>query len=119
MFSLDDYNYDLQEESIAQVPVADRETSRLLFVERIRDSFSDHHFYDLPGLLRPGDLLVVNNTRVVPAKLFGRKESGGRVEVLVLRNPGLELIEILDYDFVQIEKIYNREKMESKNEFCN
>ena len=88
MFSIDDYNYDLQDELIAQVPVSDRETSRLLFVERIRESLSDHHFYDLPELLRPGDLLVVNNTRVVPAKLFGRKESGGRVEVLVLRNSG-------------------------------
>ncbi|MBN2059335.1 MAG: tRNA preQ1(34) S-adenosylmethionine ribosyltransferase-isomerase QueA [Deltaproteobacteria bacterium] len=87
MFSIDDYNYDLQEELIAQAPVSDRETSRLLFIERTRESLSDYHFYDLPGLLMPGDLLVVNNTRVVPAKLFGRKESGGKVEVLVLRNP--------------------------------
>jgi S-adenosylmethionine:tRNA ribosyltransferase-isomerase len=55
-------------------------------VERARKSFSNNRFSDLPGLLKPGDLLVANNTRVVPARIFGRKESGGQVEVLVLEH---------------------------------
>lgn len=87
MFNVEDYNYDLQEERIAQVPVRDRDHSRLLFVDRTRKSLSDHHFFHLPELLSPGDLLVANNTRVVPARLLGRKESGGQVETLVLEHP--------------------------------
>ena len=84
MFSLKDYDYDLPEELIAQAPVSSRDNSRLLLLDRFKESLSDHLFFDLPGLLKPGDLLVVNNTRVVPAKLFGRKESGGQIEILVL-----------------------------------
>lgn len=87
MFSLKDYDYDLPEELIAQAPVSRREESRLLFVDRFEKSFSDQHFFDLPSLLKPGDLLVVNNTKVIPARLFGHKESGGRIEVLVLEHP--------------------------------
>jgi len=87
MFNIEDYNYDLPEKLIAQEPASNRDCSRLLVVDRNNESFSDHHFFDLPGLLRSGDLLVVNNTRVVPARIFGRKESGGRVEILVLENP--------------------------------
>jgi S-adenosylmethionine:tRNA ribosyltransferase-isomerase len=84
MYNLEDYNYDLPEELIAQVPTTSRDRSRLLLVERSKKSFSDHHFFDLPRLLQPGDLLVVNNTKVVPSKLFGHKESGGQIEILVL-----------------------------------
>ena len=84
MYNLEDYNYDLPEELIAQVPTTSRDSSRLLLVERSKKSFSDHHFFDLPRLLQPGDLLVVNNTKVVPSRLFGRKESGGQIEILVL-----------------------------------
>lgn len=86
MFRIEDYNYDLPEELIAQIPAADRDSSRLLFVDRHKGSFSDHYFFDLPGLLEPGDLLVINNTKVVPARIFGHKESGGRIEVLVLEH---------------------------------
>ena len=86
MYSLEDYNYDLPEELIAQVPATSRDSSRLLLVERSKKSFSDHHFFDLPRLLDPGDLLVVNNTKVVPSRLFGRKESGGQIEILVLEH---------------------------------
>ncbi len=88
MFDIEDYNYDLPEELIAQVPASSRDSSRLLVVERSQASVSDHHFFDLPRLLKPGDLLAVNNTRVVPARLSGRKESGGRIELLVLEHPG-------------------------------
>jgi S-adenosylmethionine:tRNA ribosyltransferase-isomerase len=87
MYTIDDYDYDLPEELIAQVPAPNRSSSRLLLVERHKKVFSDHHFFDLPTLLKPGDLLVVNNTRVVPAKLFGTKESGGKIELLVLGFP--------------------------------
>jgi S-adenosylmethionine:tRNA ribosyltransferase-isomerase len=84
MFDIEDYDYNLPEKLIAQVPSPDRDASRLMVVERSRRSLADRRFSDLPELLRPGDLVVVNNTRVMPAKLIGRKESGGRVELLVL-----------------------------------
>ncbi len=87
MFDIEDYRYDLPEELIAQEPAPERTGSRLFRLDRAREGFSDHLFRDLPGLLDPGDLLVVNDTRVVPARLYGRKESGGRVEVLVLDVP--------------------------------
>jgi len=90
MLKIEAYNYSLPQDLIAQAPARKRDHSRLLAVDRSRASFSEHHFYDLPGLLSPGDLLVVNNTRVVPARLFGHKESGGRVEVLVLEHPESE-----------------------------
>jgi len=87
MFDLDDYNYDLPDELIAQKPASSRDRSLLLVVERSKGSFSDHRFSELPGLLRAGDLLVVNNTKVFPARLHGRKESGGRIELLVIEPP--------------------------------
>ncbi len=86
MFDIEDYDYNLPDELIAQVPLPDRDKSRLLVVDRSTGSVKDRHFLDLPELLAPGDLLVVNNTRVVPARLFGRKESGGRIEILVLEH---------------------------------
>ena len=87
MFNTEDYNYELPSGLIAQVPKKTRDRSRLLVVDPLKKSFEGRHFFDLPMLLRPGDLLVVNDTRVVPARLFGRKESGGRVEILVLEHP--------------------------------
>lgn len=84
MHDIEEYRYDLPEELIAQEPAPERTDSRLLFLDQKEGGLSDHRFSDLPSLLEPGTLLVVNDTRVVPARLFGRKESGGRVEVLVL-----------------------------------
>ncbi len=86
MFDIQDYDYNLPEELIAQVPSPDRDASRIMVVDRDSRSLTDCRFSDLPGLLKPGDLLLVNNTKVVPARLFGRKESGGRVEILVLEH---------------------------------
>jgi len=86
-YDLADYDYHLPQELIAQIPAPRRDHSRLLTLNRLDGSFSHRRFFDLPRLLLPGDLLVVNNTRVVPARLFGHKESGGRVEVLVLEHP--------------------------------
>lgn len=87
MFDIEDYNYELPPSSIAQVPASERDHSRLLSVDRSKKSFSDHRFCDLPELLRAGDLIVVNDTKVVPARLFGKKESGGQIEILVLEYP--------------------------------
>lgn len=79
-----DFDYPLPEELIAQYPLARRSASRLLYVPHDGD-FEDRLFSELPGLLRPGDLLVFNNTRVFPARVFGRKATGGRIELLVER----------------------------------
>ena len=70
---------------MAQAPLPERSASRLLVVPPGGDPFADRHVTDLPGLLRAGDLLVFNDTRVIPARLHGRKATGGRVEVLVER----------------------------------
>lgn len=81
-----DFDYELPSELIAQRPLADRAASRLLVVDGKRGALSDRQFRELPDLLEPGDLLVFNDTRVIPARLHGYKAgSGGRVEVLVER----------------------------------
>ncbi|MEJ8568543.1 tRNA preQ1(34) S-adenosylmethionine ribosyltransferase-isomerase QueA [Elongatibacter sediminis] len=80
-----DFQYDLPPELIAQQPLARRSDSRLLQVSRGNATLSDRVFRDLPELLEPGDLLVFNDTRVLPARLFARKPSGGRVEILLER----------------------------------
>ena len=80
---LDDFDYDLPAELIAQAPLTQRSASRLLAVAG--SQFSDHAFTDLPSLLRAGDLLVINDTRVLHARLLGQKDSGGQVEVLIER----------------------------------
>jgi S-adenosylmethionine:tRNA ribosyltransferase-isomerase len=87
MRHIDDYDYALPQDLIAQAPAPERDHSRLFAVDRGKGSFEDRRFFELPSLLLPGDLLVVNNTQVVPARLFGRKESGGRIEILVLEHP--------------------------------
>ena len=86
MLKTEHYNYHLPENLIAQVPAEKRDHSKLLRVDRSTGALSDRRFFELPSLLTPHDLLVVNNTRVVPARIFGRKESGGKVEVLVLEH---------------------------------
>jgi len=78
-----DFNYDLPNELIARYPLDNRVDSRLLRVNET--GFSDDTFSDLPGLLKAGDLLVFNNTRVIAARLYGRKETGGKLEMLLER----------------------------------
>lgn len=80
----EDFSYHAPEELIAQRPLESRGASRLLHLPA-RGEFQDRQFADLPSLLQPGDLLVVNDTAVVPARLFGAKKSGGRVEMLLER----------------------------------
>lgn len=82
-FSLSAYDYELPENQIAQNPAEPRDSSRLLVVES-GDRHSHYVFRDLPNLLAPGDLLVLNNTRVIPARLYGRKPTGAPVEILLL-----------------------------------
>jgi S-adenosylmethionine:tRNA ribosyltransferase-isomerase len=81
-----DFDYDLPPEFIAQHPAEPRDSSRLMVVDRNRGSFRHLHFRDLPTLMKPGDALVVNRTRVIPARLRARKApGGGRAEILLLR----------------------------------
>ncbi|MBN8261001.1 MAG: tRNA preQ1(34) S-adenosylmethionine ribosyltransferase-isomerase QueA [Xanthomonadales bacterium] len=80
-----DFHYDLPEALIAQAPLPERSASRLLLVPPGDADFADLHVRDLPSLLQPGDLLVFNDTRVIPARLFGQKATGGRVEILIER----------------------------------
>ena len=80
-----DFHYELPEALIAQAPLAERSASRLLLVPPGDDALSDLGVRDLPSLLQPGDLLVFNDTRVIPARLFGTKATGGRVEFLIER----------------------------------
>jgi S-adenosylmethionine:tRNA ribosyltransferase-isomerase len=80
-----DFQYELPQELIAQLPLDQRSASRLLCYERASAQITDRGFADLPSLLNAGDLLVFNNTKVIPARLFGKKSSGGKVEVLVER----------------------------------
>jgi S-adenosylmethionine:tRNA ribosyltransferase-isomerase len=88
MFSLTDYDYDLPEERIAQVPIEGRDGSKLLVLNRFTGEIAHHTFLDIYDLLCPSDVLVINNTEVIPGRLLGHKESGGKAEVLILDYPG-------------------------------
>lgn len=83
-FALPDLEYSLPEELIAQHPLPSREDSRLLVVDRMTGSLRDLDIRDLPGLLRPGDLVMLNDTKVIPAKFTARRRTGGRVRGLFL-----------------------------------
>ena len=84
VFLLEDYDYHLPEECIAHYPMGNRDQSKLMVVQRNTGIFSHRRFFELPGLLASNDVLVINNTAVVPGRLFGRKDSGGKAEVLIL-----------------------------------
>ena len=79
-----DFDYELPQELIAQHPMEPRDHSRLLVVDKKTGALEHRHFYDLPDYLRPGDVLVFNDTRVIPARLHGTKETGAHVEVFLL-----------------------------------
>ena len=88
---LSEFDFELPEELIAQTPLERRDASRMLVVERVAERWRDASFSDLPDEIRAGDVLVVNNTRVFPARLVGRREfSGGRVELLLVRRLSAE-----------------------------
>lgn len=92
---LQDYDYYLPEELIGQQPRVPRDHARLLLVDRKRKKVEDRHFYDIVDCLVAGDVLVRNSTKVIPARLFGQKESGGILEVLLVKRKDLDTWECL------------------------
>ena len=78
-----DFDFYLPTQLIAQHPTSDRAASRMLHLNGLDGSLKDEVFLDLPNFLHPGDLVVFNDTRVIKARLFGQKHSGGNVEVLI------------------------------------
>ena len=84
-----DFYYDLPQELIAQTPIEKRDTSRLMTLDRATGKVEHHHFYELPDFLRPGDCLILNDSRVLPARLLGQRlPGGGACEVLLLTDKG-------------------------------
>ena len=83
-----DFWYELPEELIAQTPLQQRDSSRLLVLDRVTGELEHRHFYDILDRLEPGDCLVMNDSRVLPARLLGHRPTGGAVEVLLLRDLG-------------------------------
>ena len=90
-----DFYYDLPEELIAQTPLEKRDTSRLMVLDRATGEVTHKHFYDILDYLQPGDCLVMNDSRVLPARLLGHRPTGGAVEVLLLRDAGNKCWECL------------------------
>jgi len=90
-----DFYFNLPPELIAQTPIERRDHSRLMHIEKATGNIGHLHFYDLPKLIRPGDCLVLNDSRVLPARLFGKRETGGAVEVVLLRDRGNKVWECL------------------------
>src|SRR5262249_34009130 len=82
---INEFDYQLPTELIAQEPLPDREASRMLTVSRTSGEIADRKFVEFPGLLRHDDLLVVNNTRVFPARLMGTTDTGAKVELFLVR----------------------------------
>ena len=90
-----DFYYDLPEERIAQTPAEPRDSSRLLVYNREEKSITDKHFFDIIDYLQEGDLLVVNNTKVIPARMYAKTQHGGAVEILLLKRHDLKVWEAL------------------------
>ena len=90
-----DFDFHLPEELIAQTPLERRDASRLLTLDKTTGSISHHRFCDLPSFLQPGDCLVLNDSRVLPARLIGHRPTGGACEVLLLVDKGEDLWECL------------------------
>ena len=95
MIKTSDFNFDLPQELIAQTPLSRRDASRLLTLDKVTGQVGHHHFYELPEFLRPGDCLVLNDSRVLPARLIGHRPTGGACEVLLLTDKGEGLWECL------------------------
>ncbi len=96
MLTVSDFDYDLPEELIAQTPLEPRDSSRLLVLDRNSGKLSQHVFRDFVNYIRPGDLLVANDTKVIPARLIGRRaDSGGKVEVFLLHRLSRDEWEVL------------------------
>ena len=97
------YFYNLPEELIAQTPVEPRDSSRLLCYNRKTEKVQDLHFYDIYNFLNKGDVLVINNTRVLPARLFGFKHTGAKIEILLQKRIGLTHWEVIAKPFKRLD----------------
>lgn len=94
--NIKDFYYDLPQEMIAQTPLKDRTASKLMVLNRETHRINHKHFYDICDHLNPGDCLVMNNTRVIPARLYGVKEgSGGKIEFLLLKRLNIDTWEVI------------------------
>lgn len=93
LYDLSSYDYTLPPENIAQLPASPRDSSRLLVWDVMNDVTAPRHFRDITEYLMPGDLLVLNDTRVIPARLWGTRETGGKCELLLLRNLTADFLE--------------------------
>ena len=98
------YFYDLPEELIAQTPIEPRDMSRLLVYNRKTDKIEDKIFRDITDYLHKGDVLVVNNTRVLPARLFGYKDTGAKIEVLLQKRIDLKNWEVIARPFKRLQE---------------
>ena len=83
---LSEFDYDLPKELIAQEPTKERDASRLLVLDREKDGVSHHTFPDILSLLRPDDVLILNDTRVLPARIRLYRETGAKIDALLVRN---------------------------------
>ena len=92
---LEEFNYDLPKELIAQTPAEPRDSCRLMMLDKNTGEYTHHTFRDILDEIRPGDIFVFNNTKVIPARLFGKRSTGGRVEVLLLTPKGNDEWEVL------------------------
>src|SRR6476619_6113863 len=92
---ISDFDYDLPADLIAQTPLEQRDASRMLLLDRERQEWTDSYFSQFTRHLRPNDVVVVNNSRVIPARLIGRRESGGQVEIFLVRELETEAWEAL------------------------
>lgn len=85
---LSDFDYNLPKNLVAQKPISPRDQSRLMVVDRQEQKIGHYHFYDMAKFLKKGDVLVLNNSKVLPARIFGKKETGAKVEILLVRPKG-------------------------------
>ena len=103
MYSLSDYDYSYPENLIAKYPLENRDQSKMMVLDRANQTFSHHHFFDFPKFFKKGDVLVVNDSKVFPARVFAKKKTGGKVECLFLREAEEGIWEVLLRPFHKIK----------------
>lgn len=112
------FNYNLPKKLIAQKPIRPRDHSRLLAIDSDENKISHKKFYNIVDFLKKGDVLVVNNSKVFPARLLGKKESGGRAEIFLLQDKGDGAFEALLGNFKEKNKKYNKTIIISDGFYC-
>ena len=126
MLKTSDFYYELPKELIAQTPAQPRDSSRLMVIDRKRKTVEHRHFYDITEYLKEGDCLIVNDSRVLPARIYGTKKTGARVEFLLLSQsygnvweclskPGKKAREGDEFSFGDVMKCRVKEVLENGN----